>query len=237
MMLATAAVLYRVLPDQAREVTVGYAAQLRAVLAVARTEPVLRWRALIGACGFAGFSAFWTTISFLLAGPEYRFSQLEIGLFALAGAAGALASAFGGRHLDARPQLRWPVTGVVLVLQVASFVLIGLGGGHLGWRWLSLGLLVIGVLGMDAGVQAGNLTNQSVIYGLLPEARSRLTAVYMTTMFVGGAAGSAAGAHAYQLWGWPGATVVAALFPAVALLAWTAVGRYERGTSVRSDIP
>jgi predicted MFS family arabinose efflux permease len=232
LMAVTTAALYRTLPDRPPEISAGYRAQLRAVLAVARTQPVLRWRALVGACGFAGFGAFWTTVSFLLAGPQYRFSQLEIGLFALAGAAGALASAFGGRVLDARPALRWPATGVMLGGQLASFGLIALGGAHLGS--FSLMLLVIGVLGMDAGVQSANLINQSVVYGLLPSARSRLTSVYMTTMFVGGAAGSVVAAHAYQLWGWPGAIGAAAMFPVLAVFPWLASGVYERGTTVRS---
>jgi hypothetical protein len=161
-MATTTALLFRVIPDRPRELTLGYRAQLRAVLTVARTQPVLRWRALVGACGFAGFSAFWTTVSFLLAGPGYRFSQLEIGLFALAGAAGAAASAFGGRHLDARPDLRWRITGVTLALQLVCYVLIGFGGARP--HWLGLVLLVVGVLGMDAGVQATNLVNQSVVY-------------------------------------------------------------------------
>jgi len=226
LMAATTAVLFRALPDQPAELTVSYRTQLAAVLNVARTQPVLRWRALLGACGFAGFSAFWTTITFLLSGPGYRFSQLEIGLFALAGTAGALASAFGGRHLAARPRLRWAATGVMLVTQLICYGLIALGGAHP--HWLGLLLLVLGVLGMDAGVQATHLINQSVIYELLPQARSRLTATYMTTMFVGGAAGSAAGAHAYQLWGWGGATGVAAAFPALGLLAWVTVRRHER---------
>jgi predicted MFS family arabinose efflux permease len=233
---ATALVLYRTLPDHPREVSVTYLAQLRAVLDVARTQPVLRWRAMIGACGFAGFSAFWTTISFLLAGPRYHFSQLEIGLFALAGTAGALASAFGGRHLDARPHLRWPLTGVMLGLQLVSFGLIACGG--FGPAGLGLTLLVIGVLGMDAGVQSNLLINNSVIYQLLPQARSRITAVFMTTMFFGGAVGSVVAAHAYAAWGWGGATGTAAAFNVVAVLGWLATGHYERtgtGSAGRSD--
>ena len=43
--------------------------------------------------------------------------------------------------------------------------------------------------------------NQSVIYDLLPQARSRLTTVYITTMFAGGAVGSAVGAQAYDALG------------------------------------
>jgi predicted MFS family arabinose efflux permease len=217
-------VMYRAMPAQDKEVSAGYGAQLRAVLAVARAEPALRWRATVGACGFAGFSAFWTTIPFLLA-ARYGFSQLEVGLFALAGAAGALASAMGGRHLDARPRLRWPITGVLLAGQLAFFLL--MLAGDTGPFWSGLTLLVVGVLGMDACVQSANLTNQSVIYQLLPAARARLTSVYMTTMFIGGAIGSLAGAHAYALWGWQGAAGTCALFPALGLLAWLASGRHE----------
>ena len=85
-----------------------------------------------------------------------------------------------------------------------------------------------GALFMDAAVQSSNLLGQSVIYGLLPQARSRITAVYMTTMFIGGALGSWAGAHAYERWGWAGACVAAAAFPALGLLCWLAAGRRER---------
>jgi predicted MFS family arabinose efflux permease len=222
----TAVVLSRALPDHPREVSVSYLGQLRAVLDVARTQPVLRWRSMIGACGFAAFSAFWTTISFLLAGPRYHFSQLEIGLFALAGTAGALASATGGRHLDKRPHLRWPLTGVMLAVQLASFGLIACGG--FGPDGLGLALLIIGVLGMDAGIQSNVLINSSVTYGLLPQARSRITAVFMTSMFFGGAIGSVIGAHAYAAWGWGGVIGTTAVLTALAALGWLATGRYER---------
>ena len=226
-MAATTAIVFRSLPDLPPEVKAGYGAQLRETFSLVRTAPVLRWRSLIGACGFGAFSAFWTTVAFLLAGPDYRFSQLEIGLFALAGAAGALVSAIGGRHIDARPKLRWPATGAVQATLLASFALIAVGAAHP--RWLGLTALVLGVLLMDAAVQSSNLLGQSVIYELLPQARSRLTAVYMTTMFVGGSAGSWAAAHAYERWGWAGSCGAAAVFPAVGLLAWIAARRHERG--------
>ena len=45
----------------------------------------------------------------------------------------------------------------------------------------------------DAVTTAPRTLTRSVIYGLLPQARSRITAVYMTTMFIGGALGSWAG--------------------------------------------
>jgi predicted MFS family arabinose efflux permease len=225
MMVVTAVTLRRSLPDHGPQLAISYARQLRGVLDVARAEPALRWRSLIAACGFGSFACFWTTVTFLLASPQYGFTQLEIGLFALVGAAGAAVSLAGGRVLDARPRLRWPVSGFFLGALAASYVAIGLGGAHLGW--VSLMLLVIGVLVMDACVQGSHLTNQAVVYDLLPEARSRLTTVYVTTMFAGGAVGSLVGAQAYARWGWTGATLAAAAFPVVGLGCWLATRRHE----------
>jgi len=217
-MALTTVALRVALPDHPRELSVSYREQMRGVFATARAEPVLRWRSLIGACVFAAFGCFWTTVTFLLSGPQYGFSQLDIGLFALVGAAGAATASFGGRLLDARRELRWPATGAALLLMTASFALIGLGGTHLG-GW-SLVPLVIGVLLMDASVQATHVVNQSVIYDLLPSARSRLTTIYMTTYFIGGAVGSAAGPRAYEQWGWAGASATAAAFSLLGLVAW-----------------
>jgi predicted MFS family arabinose efflux permease len=222
---ANAVALLRALPDHGKQLDITYAEQMRGVFAVARKEPVLRWRSLIAACGFGTFGCFWTTVTFLLSSPEYGFNEFEIGLFALVGAAGAITAMAGGRQLDARPHLRWPITGVALALLLASYIPIGFAGANLGW--LGIVLLIIGTLVMDACVQGAHVTNQSVIYDLLPEARSRITTVYITTMFAGGAIGSAAGAQAYAHWGWTGATIMAAIFPALALVFWALSGRHE----------
>jgi predicted MFS family arabinose efflux permease len=224
-MALTAVMLRRALPDHGPQLSISYRRQLRGVLDIARTEPALRWRSLIAACGFGSFACFWTTVTFLLSSSQYGFSQLDIGLFALVGAAGAITSLAGGRALDKRPRLRWPATGAALALLAGSYLPIGLGGAHLGA--VSLVLLIIGVLLMDACVQGAHVINQSVIYDLLPQARSRLTTVYITTMFAGGAVGSAVGAQAYEHWGWTGATLVAAAFPVLGLLFWLASRRHE----------
>jgi predicted MFS family arabinose efflux permease len=224
-MALTAVMLRRALPDHGPQLAISYREQLRGVLDIARTEPALRWRSLIAACGFGSFACFWTTVTFLLSGPQYGFSQLDFGLFALVGAAGAITSLAGGRALDKRPGLRWPATGAALALLAAAYLPIGLGGARLGAAGLVL--LIIGVLLMDACVQGTHVINQSVIYDLLPQARSRLTTVYITTMFAGGALGSAAGAQAYEHWGWTAATLVAAAFPVLGLLFWLASRRHE----------
>src|ERR1700678_759831 len=110
-MAFTTIMLRRALPDHGPQLSITYRAQLRGVLDVARAEPALRWRALIGACGFGSFGCFWTTITFLLASPQYGFSQLEIGLFALVGAAGAITALVGGGVVDRPAAGGWPGRG------------------------------------------------------------------------------------------------------------------------------
>src|SRR5258708_23610371 len=89
LMAVMAIVAGRVLPAQGTEINIGFAAQMRAVLRLALGQPALRWRSLIGAAQFAAFSCFWTTVTFLLSGRPFHYSQGQISLFALVGAAGA----------------------------------------------------------------------------------------------------------------------------------------------------
>jgi predicted MFS family arabinose efflux permease len=217
---ALAVLLGRVLVESAPEVTIGYRAQLKATFALAAAEPLLRRRSLIGACVFGGFGVFWATIAFLLTNAPYRFDQSEIGAFALLGAVGAIASKLVGRAADAGAQ-RW-LTGALLVLGAASFGAIWLGGRSLVW-------LVIGVLVMDAAVHGTHLLNMSVVYGLVDAARSRIASVYMTSYFLGGAAGSAAGTTAYRLGGWPAVAAAGAVFMGAGLCAWAGGVLRERG--------
>ncbi len=77
--------------------------------------------------------------------------------------------------------------------------------------------LVAGVILLDLGVQAGHVANQTRIYALIPEARSRLNTVYMVSYFVGGALGSALGAMGWVRWGWTGVCVAGVAQGLVAL--------------------
>jgi predicted MFS family arabinose efflux permease len=215
-MLLAAGVLYRLLGAQEPELRITYAQQMRAIVQVAASQPVLRHRALIGACIYAAFNCFWTTCAFLLADEPYDFSQGAIGWFGLVGVAGALTTNLAGRFLTNERQSA--LSGLMLAALVASFLTMGVGGEV-------LVLLVIGVLVMDAAVQGVHLLNQSVVYALSPKARARLTSVYMTSYFIGGALGSAIGSAAYNAAGWGGASVAGGLLSLVAFGVWAARAR------------
>lgn len=80
----------------------------------------------------------------------------------------------------------------------------------------SIAGLVIGVVVLDVGVQAAQISNQSRIYALKPDARSRVNTVYMVCYFIGGALGSSAGVLAWRAFGWTGMCAAGLLFAALA---------------------
>ena len=77
-------------------------------------------------------------------------------------------------------------------------------------------VLAIGVIVMDAGVQASHISNQTRIYALSAELRNRLNRVYMVIYFLGGASGSALGSRRGQRFGWTGVCMTGAAFAATA---------------------
>ena len=189
----------------------AYGPLLRSVGKIVREEPLLRRRSVYGALVFAAFSVFWTTAAFLLSRPPYSFGQAVIGLFGLAGVAGALCASAAGRLAD-RGFSRLS-TGAFLLAALLSFALLALGG-HL------LIALILGVIVLDLGVQGTHITNQSEIYRLRPEARSRLTTAYMVTYFIGGSLGSATSAVVYARAGWGSVCLLGAAYLAIAVAYW-----------------
>jgi predicted MFS family arabinose efflux permease len=136
------------------------------------------------------------------------------GSFGLAGAVGALAAPFAGRLADRRGA-EW-VTRIAAAITVVSFA------SMLAMPLLSttgqLVLLALATVGFDLGVQASLIAHQTIVYGIAPEARSRLNALLMTSVFIGMAAGGALGAQALAAWGWSGVVMVAVIASGVALL-------------------
>ena len=73
---------------------------------------------------------------------------------------------------------------------------------------------------LDLAVQGHLVLSQQEIYQLRPDARSRMNAVLMGTVFLGGALASAVSGWLHAAQGWPGVTLFGAALPAVGLLLW-----------------
>jgi predicted MFS family arabinose efflux permease len=212
-MFALAGLLRLGLPRYPGVAGLSYPALLRSVGTLLGTEPVLRRRSLFGALSFGGFSILWTPLSFLLSAPPFGYGAATIGLFGLAGLAGALAASLAGRLAD--QGLARQTTGLTSALLILSWIPLGLGQA-------SVTDLVAGVVLLDLAAQGLHITNQSEIYRLRPDARSRITAAYMFCFFLGGIVGSALSSLAYARFGWTGVSGVGAAFGLAAFGLWLA---------------
>jgi predicted MFS family arabinose efflux permease len=211
LMLALTAALWRALPDTAPPSTLPYRRLLASVGTLVRREGVLRRRMYYGAMGMASFSALWTTLTFLLSRGPYHYGDAVIGLFGLAGLVGAGSAQVAGRLADGGHE--HAATGVFWLLVLAGWGCLALGT-------TSLVAVIVGIVLLDLGVQGQHILNQSTIYALAPEARSRVTTAYMSHNFLWGAAGSAAAALIFAAGGWGAVCGLGAAFSVLALVTW-----------------
>ncbi len=211
---AMVGLLIRVLPRQVTpESTESYIANLRSIPVLFLRDRIMLVRGLLALLIFATFSTFWTTLVLPLSKPPFSYSHSQIGLFGLAGMAGALAANGAGRLAD-RGFGQW-TSGVSLALLLVSW-------GLIVFLPVSLPLLLAGVVVLDLAVQAVHVTNQSIIFERHPEARSRLVGGYMVFYSIGSALGASTSTMAYAHAGWSGVSMLGGAFSATALLLWGA---------------
>lgn len=211
LMVVMALALWRGLPKVKQENHLNYPQLLASVFSLFTQDKLLRTRALLGCFTFANFSILWTSMAFLLAAPPFNYSEGVIGLFGLAGAAGALGARPAGGLADKGKSHLTTSAGLVLLL---------LSWAAIWYGHVSVLALIVGILVLDLTVQGVHITNQTVIYRVKPEARNRLTAGYMTSYFIGGAAGSLISASAWQHAGWSGVCAIGAIVATINLLVW-----------------
>lgn len=220
LMLVMAAVLYKTVPSAGLPpLQSSYRQLMVSVLQLFTSEPTLRVRGVFALLIFAAFSVLWTSMVLPLSAPPLSLSHTQIGLFGLAGIAGALAASRAGRWAD--KGLGQRVTGISLALLAFSWL-------PTAFAQTSLIALIAGVVILDFAVQAVHVTNQSLIFAARPDAQSRLVGAYMCFYSIGSALGAAAATQVYSLWGWHAVCLLGASISLAAWLLWlwTRVGRH-----------
>jgi predicted MFS family arabinose efflux permease len=198
--------MYMAMPRMPPREVLTYRQAMQSLWHIYRAEPLLREAGILGALSFAGFSCFWTTLAYML-DSHYHMGPSVAGTFGLVGAAGAFLAPVAG-WLSDRRGTRFVVTLAGATL-TASFL----------WLWWTeqwhvsvaahMTTMVIGVIALDIGQQMMQVGNQTRIFGLGSQVRSRLNTIYMVMYFTGGAAGSALAGFAWSRWGWDGVCILA----------------------------
>ncbi|WP_213947266.1 MFS transporter [Luteibacter sp. dw_328] len=204
------AVLMRLrLPEHHPARRVSYGELMSSLVGLWRREPLLRRASLTQAVIFASFSAFWTVLALRLEQPPLNLGAASAGLFGVVGAVGVAMAPLAGRVADRRGP--WLVIAAGALSTVVAWAVFAL--------WPSLAGLIVGVILLDFGVQIALVSHQHLVYGLHPEFKSRLNTLFMTTMFLGGAAGSFVAAETWRHAGWLGVCILGGGLAGIALVS------------------
>ena len=211
--------------------TIGYGALLGSLWTLLRKEPALRRHGLSAALAMGAFSAFWTGIGLTLAQAPFNFDFYAIAVFALAGAAGVIATPIAGWAGDRR--LGRVTQRIGHLAMLGALVASGVAGA--GWfgfsaeghRTLAIALLVAGAATLDAGVVTDQTLGRRAINLLNPAARGRLNGLFVGMFFVGGALGASIAGAGWAAQGWSGVCIVGLTFALAALVLGLTPGAHD----------
>ncbi|KAJ7659481.1 major facilitator superfamily domain-containing protein [Mycena rosella] len=146
-----------------------YVRILSTMTVYAATEPALIQACLINFATSAAFTSFWVTLTFLLGGPLFNYSTLDIGLFGLVGMLGVLVGPLMGRLIDLL--VPWYTTLLaVALLGVFNGIQMGAGG-------LSVAAVIVVAFALNLFRQLLQASLATTVLSIADEARGRLNAV------------------------------------------------------------
>ncbi|MGF7132992.1 putative MFS family arabinose efflux permease [Paraburkholderia sp. EB58] len=184
------------LPHSEPKTSHSYFGLMKSLMELWREERSLRRATCIQAALFGSFIGLWTILALRLH-AAFGLGADVAGLMGIVGAAGILIAPLAGRVADRRGP--HAVIGLGCLIMLLSYAVLGLWGSLVG--------LIVGIILLDFGEQSALISNQHVVYALRPEARSRINTLFMSGMFVGGAAGSWGASISWRLGGWNTACV------------------------------
>lgn len=206
-------IIVRMIPETPDRTKIPYPSLIKDVFHTLHTTPTLIPLMMIAACSFGiVFNIFWTSITFLLSSEPFGYSTFQIGLVSLTAITGALAAMKVGSLQDRGLGVK--ATGVFLGITLACIVLADI------FAESSVVILVVLAAVYSLGNQSVSILNQSRLFSLNPEKRSRLNTCFVVNNFIFCAIGSTLASVLWNLGGWHAVMTGAAITLIIALAIW-----------------
>ncbi|RMZ84312.1 hypothetical protein DV738_g509, partial [Chaetothyriales sp. CBS 135597] len=200
----------------------NYFSMLWSIVVMCKRHAVLVFAGLVSYCNSAAFMSYWTTLTFLLAGPPFHYNSVDIGLFGLIGLGAMVVGPFYAKYLI-QPFQPW---GPVVLGQLISLAAVAIGtytGRH------TVAGPIIQAFGLDAGFQITSIANRAAIHSVEPQGRNRVNTAFMLFTFLGQLTGTSAGNKLYEQGGWVASGSLAVGLTGLSLLLCAIRGPLETG--------
>lgn len=198
LMVVSAFTILRIMPDVRPTFKGKYGQLMHSLLYLVRDYPALRSYALRSGLAFGSFLAMWSCLAFKMSGAPFYAGSDVVGYLGLCGIAGALTASFVGQWVKKVGVSLFNFIGCALILSSWAAIYF--------WSNSYVGI-VAGVLLIDIGMQCIQLSNQTSVFELCPEASNRINTIFMTTYFVGGSLGTLLAGYCWEALGWAGVTL------------------------------
>jgi predicted MFS family arabinose efflux permease len=188
----------------------SYRRTIASMFVLFASETQVRRRTLYQSVLFGCFTMFWAAMPILLA-ERFGLGVQQIGLFALVGAGGVLAAPLAG-HIADRGGVRFgTMLGSASV--AAAFIC-----SAVSVYWMLPIALAMTSFVIDGSIQISQVLSRIVVLDVSPGVRGRVNALYMTSIYLSGAAGSLIGVTLLYAGGWLAITAAGALGGVVVFL-------------------
>lgn len=154
-----------------------YGVLIGSLWTLVRENRLLRRATLIQAMAFGSFNALWVGLTLHLQQPPFSLDTRAIGTLALVAVTSAMAAPVVGRLADRLP-LERAVRMALVIAAIGWIALLILPESYVG---IVAGMVLIGISAIGTDVSL-----RTALYGLSPQIRMRLNAVYSASTFVGG---------------------------------------------------
>ena len=198
------------LPVEKHPVPIPYLRLQASQLRLLRTYHELRRACISQSLQFGTFMGVWSALAFHLSEPPWQMGPALIGTFGLVGIVSIVAAPSIGRLVDQVGAAR-----IVVFSTLCSL----LGVVLLAIYATSLAGIALGLVFLDLGVQGSYVANQTRVFSLNPEARSRMACLLFFSAYAGAAISSAMVAYFWSGWGWHGVTAIGIVLVLLALIS------------------
>ena len=210
LMMSVAWWIHTFMPQEHNIKPIAYRELQSSQLVLLRRYQGLRQACLSQGLQFGAFMALWSGLAMHLAEPPWRMGSASIGAFGLVGIFSILAAPGIGRLVD-----RFGSRQLVIVSTMVSFV----GVAILFSNQHSLLAICLGFILLDIGVQSSYVANQTRVFSLNSEARTRMGCLLFFSAYLGAGVASSLVATFWSRWQWHGLTIFAIVLVGLAFVS------------------
>lgn len=209
--------------DTENQATTGYLPLLASMWPLLRQHPETLLSGTIQGLNFGLFLAIWLSLGLHLTSAEMGYGVDMVGYLAMLAIVNLFTTPRMGRLADKMGARRARL--MLAIIQAAGIWLFYPFGN-------SVWLLIIPLVVMNVVGPPIDVSGRMLFLSQAPDVRTRLSAMYIILMFLGGGLGSWTGTTAYQWGGWPATAQLAiAVTTTIVLLSFYALKRYGPDTS------